>query len=155
MDGISISPNGTSGLDWISQQSARGGNSYLRALSTPPKAAPNVGSGVFMITKSAQGTNGTDKLTLIAAQEMATPEVLADPVVVKARDDRLYLLAMKFSGADQPAEHVARLHILTNRLRVLAPPVSEAAWQRFEEIATDIADRSAEIATLEEELGLS
>jgi len=153
---INFSTDGTSGPDWIGLQSARLANTYQRAPFRPPKELPSTGSGVFTFAKTpGSRTSSVDELNLIAAAEMATPEVATDPVVEKARDDRLNLLAMKFSGLHQPVEHLARLHILTNRLRALTPPVTNADWQRCEEIATGIADRSAEIAALEEELGLS
>lgn len=132
-------------------------NAMPKQAPAKPKVPPSGATQLFVLTKvpASSSTTSVDELNLIATQEMVAPEVAVDPIVEKARDDRLNLLAMKFSGARQSAEYVARLHILTNRLRVLSPAVTAADWQRCEEIATSIADRSAEISALEAELGLA
>lgn len=151
MEMISNSAVGTAGNGWISQFTEGRAGIYAEAPYRPRETWKDTLPSNF-IARAAAGTSSTEKLHLIAHQEMAAPLVDLPPAVEKARDDRLALLAMKYAGRTESAEHRARLYILTERMRAMVPSVTEADWGRLELVANGMADQSVEIAALEAEL---
>lgn len=70
------------------------------------------------------------------------------------RNHRLALLAREFEGAELTREDAARLAILTQRLRRLAPKVTAKSWTIAEEGLTQLEDVSARIDAINARYGL-
>jgi hypothetical protein len=76
-----------------------------------------------------------------------------DDEVLKARDVRLALLARKYEGAAS-VEDTARLQILTERLRKLAPRVTDKDVEQVAEMVADAEGIAARLAAVKEKFGL-
>ncbi len=98
--------------------------------------------------------------TTPTAEELRTREAqpaahrgLDDDAVVKARDARLALLARKYEGTAS-VEDTARLQILTERLRKLAPRVTAADVEQVAEMVADAEGIASRLAAVKEKFGL-
>jgi hypothetical protein len=76
-----------------------------------------------------------------------------DDEVLKARDVRLALLARKYEGTAS-VEDTARLQILTERLRKLAPRVTDKDIEQVAEMVADAEDIATRLAAVKEKFGL-
>jgi len=72
---------------------------------------------------------------------------------LKARDLRLELLARKYEGAAS-IEDMARLRILTERLRKLAPRVTDKDVEQLADMVADAEGIAARLAAVKEKFGL-
>ncbi len=72
---------------------------------------------------------------------------------LKARDVRLALLARKYEGTAS-VEDTARLQILTERLRKLAPRVTHQDVEQITEMVADAEGIAARLAAVKEKFGL-
>lgn len=71
-----------------------------------------------------------------------------------ARNQRLAILAREFEGVRLSREDEARLAILTQRLRRLAPKVTVRSWTVAEEVLAQLEDVSARINDISAKYGL-
>ncbi len=76
-----------------------------------------------------------------------------DPTALDPRDARLALLARKYEGAAS-VEDTARLQILNERLRRLAPRVTREDVAQVAEMVADAEGIAARLATMKAKLGL-
>lgn len=74
--------------------------------------------------------------------------------VTLAREHRLELLAKKYEGTALSREDEARIAILTQRLRRLAPRVSHVAWTIAEESVAQLESVSERINEISKKYGL-
>jgi hypothetical protein len=81
------------------------------------------------------------------------PRGQSDDEVLKARDARLALLARKYEGVAS-AEDGARLQILTERLRKLAPRVTPHDLEQVVEMVADAESIAARLAAVKDKFGL-
>jgi hypothetical protein len=72
----------------------------------------------------------------------------------KTRNQRLAMLVKQFEGTAFTREDKARLAILTQRLRRLAPRVSSVAWTKAEDSVTQMEAVSARIDAISDKYGL-
>lgn len=92
--------------------------------------------------------------TLAEAREQpARPEQRSadEQAVASARDARLQLVALKYEGRAS-TEDMARLHILTLRLRKLAPRVDAEALSNLEQAVGSIERVAENLAEIDREL---
>jgi hypothetical protein len=73
--------------------------------------------------------------------------------VLKARDLRLELLARKYED-EASIEDMARLRILTERLRKLAPRVTDKDVEQLADMVADAEGIAARLAAVKEKFGL-
>lgn len=103
---------------------------FAREVPTPEPADHTESteeSRVAATTYVREETDETEPADGVAA------EAELDPAVFAASSDRRELLARKFARKHMSAEHLARLQILEERLRALAPHVTEDAVARIEQ----------------------
>lgn len=83
------------------------------------------------------------------------PESPAEPSRLDvARDQRLAILAQQFEGVELTREDEARVAILTQRLRRLAPRVTHKAWTIAEESVSALEAVSARVDEIGTKYGL-
>jgi len=92
------------------------------------------------------------------AEELRTgqggnPRGQSDDEVLEARDTRLALLARKYEGVAS-VEDGARLRILTERLRKLAPRVTHHDLEQVVEMVADAEGIAARLAAVKDKFGL-
>lgn len=92
--------------------------------------------------------DSSDHSTVEHATDNASPEIET------VRDRRLRLLVAKFEG-QTTYEDDARLHLLTARLRRLAPRVTTESVDALKSAADTIENASAELDAMKRRLGLA
>lgn len=84
-----------------------------------------------------------------------TPEAEPEPSRLEiARDQRIQILAMQFEGAVLTREDEARFAILTQRLRRLAPRVTQKSWTIAEDAVSGLEAISGRIDEIGAKYGL-
>lgn len=83
-----------------------------------------------------------------------TPQPEAISPLETTRDHRLAILARELEGAELTREDEARLAILTQRLRNLAPKVTTKAWTIAEEALAKLEDVSVRVDEIGVKYGL-
>lgn len=82
------------------------------------------------------------------------PQPEAPNPLEATRDHRLAILAREFEGAELTREDEARLAILTQRLRNLAPKVTSKAWTIAEEALAKLEGVAVRIDEIDAKYGL-
>lgn len=90
----------------------------------------------------------------VFGQLWQAPKPEAPSPLETTRNHRLAILAREFEGAELTREDEARLAILTQRLRRLAPKVTAKSWTIAEEALTQLETVSARIDDISARYGL-
>lgn len=112
-------------------------------------------SGVLCRVERSRTLDELQRDPLYGRLWQAAPELPAEPSPVEvARDHRLAILARKYEGATLSREDEARVAILTQRLRRLAPRVTKLSWTIAEEAVAELEAVSVSVDEIGAKYGL-
>jgi hypothetical protein len=108
---------------------------------------------VPMLERAADTTATADELRAGERQPVMTTYDVEDEEVVNARDARLALLARKYEGMAS-VQDIARLRILTERLRKLAPRVTAHDVEQVAGMVAEAEGIAAGLDAVKKKFGL-
>jgi hypothetical protein len=112
-----------------------------------------IGQKILTFQRTKQSTPTAQERSQ-ALTNLSAPDEVESCELANARDTRMALLVQKYEGKAS-REDVARLGILTQRMRRLVPRVTALDLDELTGIADALESVSADIDNLEEEFGLS
>ena len=125
--------------------------------SSPPEPTLFIGykADVPALRREAPTTTTTDELLLNrpAASPSGQTPIHEEDEVSRAREARLMLLARRYERVASP-EDDARMHILTQRLRRLAPRVTESDTNELSSMFGELEAMSESVSAIRRRYGL-